>query len=96
VDAAGQLSDDRYMVFYNQPSTPCRSIQLSQGVAAGQTSFACTLATLPPTIDRLVFTVSIDGTAGVSAFLPSFIRVGADTHYPFGGADFTAETSLRT
>lgn len=94
VDAAGQLSDDRYMVFYNQPSTPCRSIQLSQGVAAGQTSFACTLATLPPTIDRLVFTVSIDGTAGVSAFLPSFIRVGADTHYPFGGADFTAETSL--
>ena len=25
VDAHGKLSDDRYMVFFNQPATPCNS-----------------------------------------------------------------------
>lgn len=94
VDAAGQLSDDRYMVFYNQPSTPCSSLQMSRVGGPEQTRFDCTLATLPPNITRLVFTVSIDGSAGVSTFLPSYIRVGSDLRYSFTGADFTTETSL--
>ena len=94
IDAAGQLSDDRYMVFYNQPSTPCSSLQMSRTGGSEQTRFDCTLATLPATITRLVFTVSIDGNAGVSSFLPSYVRVGSDLRYPFSGADFTTETSL--
>ena len=94
VDAAGQLSDDRYMVFYNQPSTPCGSLQMSRTAGTEQTRFDCRLATLPTTIDRLVFTVSIDGSASVAVFRPSWIRVGSDTRYPFSGADFTTETSL--
>lgn len=28
VDAQGKLSDDRYMVFFNQPSTPCASVKI--------------------------------------------------------------------
>ncbi len=31
VDAAGKLSDDRYMIFFNQPHSPCNSIALSCG-----------------------------------------------------------------
>ncbi len=94
IDAGGQLSDDRYMVFYNQPSTPCSSLQMSRTGGSEQTRFDCTLATLPTTIVRLVFTVSIDGSSGVSSFLPSYIRVGSDLRYRFNGADFTTETSL--
>ena len=62
VDAAGKLSDDRYMVFYNQTVSPGGEIRYapsSQGAA-----FQIRLAELPASIDKLVFTVSIDG-AGV-------------------------------
>jgi stress response protein SCP2 len=61
VDDQGKLSDDRYMVFFNQPVTPCSSVKLAPG---GQ--FEIDLATLPASIDRLVFTASIDGAGAMS------------------------------
>lgn len=59
VDASDKLSDDRYMVFYNQPYSPNREITYSsQGNSAVYTA---KLASLPSNIAKLVFTVSIDG-----------------------------------
>lgn len=59
VDAAEQLSDDRYMIFYNQLSSPAGEITLTnQGDAA---VFVVQLQKLPASIAKLVFTVSIDG-----------------------------------
>ncbi|MBR4190743.1 MAG: TerD family protein, partial [Kiritimatiellae bacterium] len=59
VDAAEQLSDDRYMIFYNQLSSPAGEITLTnQGDAA---VFEVQLQKLPASIAKLVFTVSIDG-----------------------------------
>ena len=29
LDAAGKLSDDRYMTFFNQPRTPCGGVETS-------------------------------------------------------------------
>lgn len=59
VDASGKLSDDRYMVFYNQPVTPQKEIQYT---AQGNTAnYQMQLQMLPESIAKLVFTVSIDG-----------------------------------
>lgn len=56
LDSRGHLSDDRYMTFYNQPTSPCSSVRQT---APGE--FALQLGTLPSSIDRLVFTAAIDG-----------------------------------
>lgn len=56
LDAAGKLSDDRYMVFYNQPESPCGAVRQE---ADGR--FAFSLDRLPATIVRLVIAASIEG-----------------------------------
>jgi stress response protein SCP2 len=63
VDAHGKLSDDRYMVFFNQPSTPCGSIKMDSGG-----KFDINLQSLPASIDRMVFTASIDGAGEMKIF----------------------------
>lgn len=62
LDAAGLLSDDRYMTFFNQAITPCGSVSL-QGSTGNTTVFKFNLATLPDNIERLVITAAIDGEA---------------------------------
>lgn len=59
VDANEKLSDDRYMVFYNQTTTPANEIRYCAGNNSGK--FTVNLEKLPSTIHKLVFTVSIDG-----------------------------------
>jgi stress response protein SCP2 len=56
LDAQGQLSDERYMVFYNQPASPCGAVRQE---ADGRFAFA--LDRLPATIQRLVIAASIEG-----------------------------------
>lgn len=63
VDADGKLSDDRYMVFYNQVQSPGGEIRYEPSVQGAV--FTLSLGSLPATIDKLVFTVSIDGHKGV-------------------------------
>ena len=59
VDASEKLSDDRYMIFYNQLVSPAGEIKLNNiGNAA---VFDVQLKKLPASIQKLVFTVSIDG-----------------------------------
>lgn len=62
LDAAGLLSDDRYMTFFNQPTTPCGSVCLQNSID-NQAVFKFNLATLPDRIERLVITAAIDGEA---------------------------------
>jgi len=31
LDEAGRLSDDRYLIFYNQPASPCGAVRLTSG-----------------------------------------------------------------
>ncbi|MFJ2479966.1 VWA domain-containing protein [Pseudomonas sp. NPDC087598] len=94
VDAQGKLSDDRYMVFFNQPSTPCASVKIEN-----QGRFQINLAQLPATIDRLVFTASIDGagamsTIGASQFTVSNPAGQAVAQCAFSGATFSAEKAI--
>ena len=63
VDANDKLSDDRYMVFYNQLSSPQREISFRE--QNGQACFTLQLSRLPLSVNKLVFTVSIDGAGSM-------------------------------
>lgn len=63
VDPAGKLSDDRYMVFYNQRQSPDGELSLED--INGGVRFKLQLSKLPEKINRLIFTLSIDGTQTV-------------------------------
>ncbi len=60
LDAAGQLSDERYMTFYNQAASPCGGVVLANAGASSATAFDLILDRLPPSIERLVFTAALD------------------------------------
>ena len=59
VDKTGKLSDDRYMVFYNQTSSP--QGEITYQIDNKGAIFRINLNRIPTTIDKLVFTTSIDG-----------------------------------
>ncbi len=96
VDAQGKLSDDRYMVFYNQPTSPNREIsyqEVSQGAR-----FQISLNSIPASIQKLVFTVSIDGngTMGqISQHLLSISQNGTkQLELNLTGRDFKNEKAI--
>ena len=78
VDAQSKLSDDRYMVFYNQKRTP-------QGE-------------IPAYINRLIFTVSIDGTQTMGEmenFVTQVHQPGAQgVELCLTGKDFSKEKAI--
>lgn len=94
VDAQGKLSDDRYMVFFNQPSTPCASIKMDSGG-----KFDINLQSLPASIDRMVFTASIDGGGAMKDILDSSFVVIAPAGETvatcqFSGTNFSGEKAI--
>ena len=60
VDSEGKLSDDRYMVFYNQKITPQKEVSITE--LPDGVRYTLKLSAIPAYINKLVFTVSIDGT----------------------------------
>ncbi len=59
VDKDDKLSDDRYMVFYNQLSSPAQEVTFQS--CGNSAVYQVKLNMLPSNIMKLVFTVSIDG-----------------------------------
>lgn len=94
LDAQSKLSDDRFMIFFNQLSSPADAIKL---VAPGQ--FELNLSALPASIDRLVFTAAIDGAGamkdiGSSRFVISGPGSGPTATSEFTGSTFTVEKAI--
>ncbi|MDD1014765.1 VWA domain-containing protein [Pseudomonas rubra] len=94
VDAQGKLSDDRYMIFFNQPDSPCASVKL---LGAGE--FKMNLTALPASIDRLVFTAAIDGAGSMRDIQTgSFTLKDASGQpvatCPFDGGAFVEEKAI--
>ncbi|MBN6712977.1 VWA domain-containing protein [Pseudomonas capsici] len=93
VDAQGKLSDDRYMIFFNQPASPCNRVRQINGG-----DFQIALAGLPASIDRLVFTASIDGIGAMSDIQASHFSIkdaGREVaRGEFSGATFAAEKAI--
>lgn len=96
VDGNGKLSDDRYMIFYNQKMSPKAEIKV-EDIADG-VRYTLNLPTIPDFINRLVFTVSIDGnkTMGEMNSLETKIyQSGAkDIEMTLGGNDFSNEKAV--
>ena len=97
LDGQGKLADERYMTFFNQPTTPCGGVGLatSAGDAAG---FMIDLGKLPASIERLTLTAAIDGVGTMSRIDSGHVRfLDADREtgrFDFKGADFAAERAL--
>jgi len=96
VDAQNKLSDDRYMIFYNQTQSPRGEIRYNE--ISNGAEFFIDLEALPSTIQRLVFTASIDGagTMGEISTHDLTIEQGAKEKIiaQFGGRDFQNEKAV--
>lgn len=92
VDKDDKLSDDRYMIFYNQPNSP-RSEIVGSDIPSGM-EFTLKLNELPQTINKLVFTGSIDGVGTMSEISAHKIFIGDKISAEFGGADFAKEKAI--
>jgi stress response protein SCP2 len=97
LDSAGALSDDRYMTFFNQPSTPCSGVAMTS-IAANAMGLACDLDRLPRSIERLVLTAAIDGAGSMHQLQSGHVRLLSHgqkiAQFAFTGADFVAERAL--
>lgn len=93
LDAAGKLSDDRYMTFFNQPVSPCSGVAVTDG-----NMFAFDLDRIPASIDRLVLTAAIDGAGAMGKLNSSSLTLkesGQDVgRFDFTGSDFQDERAL--
>ena len=98
LDAAGKLSDERYMTFFNQPATPCGAVTLAPAAPGAQVGFALDLARLPATIDELVVTASVDGAGVLSQLTAGHLQLRDGSHelarFDFTGADFADERAV--
>jgi len=91
LDAQGKLSDDRYMVFYNQRTSPCGGLQVADGGTTGR--FQLDLDRLPATIQKIVFVATLDGDSAMSRIGASSLSAGGIT-FKFAGSDFGGEKAI--
>ncbi len=92
LDAQDKLSDDRYMVFYNQLASPEGAVRLELNGSSAR--FAVNLDALPAAIAKLVFVAAIDGAQTMRALGSSSLRIGSAVDFPWSGADFGDEKAV--
>lgn len=93
LNASRKLDDERYMTFFNQPTTPCGAVRL---VSPGRFDFD--LGRLPDSVVALTLTLAIDGTGAMN----SLTRSGANiifrgqpiARFDFGGEMFSGERAV--
>ena len=91
LDSSDKLSDDRYMVFYNQLASPGEAVRLTLGTPA---RFQVNLDALPASIAKLVFVAAIDGAQTMRALGASSLTLGNALRFPWSGADFGDEKAV--
>ncbi len=98
VDAEDRLSDDRYFIFYNQKSSPCGSLASLGRQGGDMERFQINLSTLPQTIRKLVFTITLDGEVNMSQISRGYLQIldrqTKVAEFSFNGADFHAEKAI--
>jgi len=92
VDSADKLSDERFMVFYNQLAAPADAIVLNLSDARAR--FSVNLDALPQTIVKLVFVAAIDGNGTMRGLGASSMALGGALEFPISGADFQDEKAV--
>ena len=96
LDQNRKLSDERFMVFYNQPKTPGNEIRYMP-IRSGSV-FHTKLSLLPDSIQNLAFTISIDGEGtleDISSF-SFFLKQGGEVRADFSlkGSELSGVKSL--
>ncbi len=96
VDSQDKLSDDRYFIFYNQPTSPEGAISMTAGNQS--TTFAFDLSRLPSSIHKLVITLAADGPATMQSLTQGTMSLAAAqqtlAQFAFDGSQFTQEKAL--
>lgn len=96
IDKSGILSDDRYMIFYNQTSSPDNEINFVSG--NNFSKFYINLSKLPLEIDKLVFTASIDGNGTMGEISKHSFYLSQNNNIQISmelsGSDFQAEKAI--
>ena len=96
VDERGKLSDDRYMIFYNQPCSPHNEISYQH--IENNAVFIIDLNRLANQIQKLVFTVSIDGNDTMGQITDFSAIIEQDGASPIvlnlKGSDFSQERTI--
>lgn len=98
LDVQGMLSDDAYMVFYNQPQSPNSEVRYQ--AAGTDAQFFVNLQKLPEKIQKLAFTVSIDGAGNMGMISNHILQIRQNgqiiLELSLSGADFQQETAIIT
>lgn len=100
LDNTGKCSDDRYFIFYNQKESPERSILLSQPMDNNTNTqlFKISLNNIPSKINKLVFTLTIDGDDNMSKLSYGFLKILDKNielaNFNFQGNDFNSEKAV--
>jgi tellurium resistance protein TerD len=92
LDSNGKLSDDRYMVFFNQLKTPNDEISVS--LNPGSANFNVNLSKLPSSINKLVFTGSLDGGGLIKNARSIKITAADSLQLTLTGNDFASEKAI--
>lgn len=96
VDDKDKLSDDRYMIFYNQEKSPKEEIRYSRN--GNTTTFYINLSKLPLEINKLVFTVSIDGNGTMASIQSHAVSIRQNNQtlitMKLNGTDFKNEKAI--
>lgn len=91
IDSHGKLSDDRYMVFFNQKNSPENEITMD--TIGDKSIFITDVLKLPESIHRLIFAASIDGQGTMKQLGQSSLTLGT-TEFKFNGSDFDQEKAV--
>ena len=96
LDVNRKISDDRYVVFYNQRSSPNLEVQLQQ--QTNKSIFKIDLEKMPTTLPFLVFTATIDGPQMMSQIYGGSFLVKENgqsiLEYAFESNDFNKEKAI--
>ena len=96
VDRDQKLSDDRYMIFYNQKSSPEGAVIIEQ--SGNNAVFSIELSRLPSFIDKLVFTVTVEGGGMIREMSGHSFTVLQDNFpkisFDLKGSDFKFEKAV--
>jgi stress response protein SCP2 len=97
LDESGQLSDDRYFIFYNQRDSPENALQLASS-STREAHFTLDLAQLPKSVLRLFFVATVDGPGQMSGLQSGKFSLSAENQiiaeFAFVGADFSSEKAI--
>ena len=98
LDEAGLLSDDKYLIFYNNKRSPCGAVEQLGARDGFHQVFRLDLTSLPSTIQKLVFAATIDGAGTAAGTGDSSVVLLADgtavARYDFSGSEFGSEKAV--